>query len=219
MKAHEGFYQEVVRLLQEDTLGELRAFEATCYLSQVFAPKKGWIYSQKLSGGGMVINSTCHLLHALRSWFGPVQAVTARCRSLHSAEVEDEATIDLEFGGLNGRIHTSWSQTGYEVESSTIRLEGSSGTLHVDDTGLRLESSTACFEPRAQFERAAFNLSPGYGGEGYYREDEDFVHACLERRPARIGWEEGLAVQRVIDAIYRSQGHRVELASTVAGTP
>src|SRR5438309_1082140 len=82
MKAHEGLYHEVGRLLHGGTLGELRGFEATCYLSQVFKPKKGWIYTRKLAGGGMVINSTCHLLHSLQRWFGTVQAVTASCRSI-----------------------------------------------------------------------------------------------------------------------------------------
>ena len=219
MKAHEGLYQEVGRLLREQALGALRGFEAACYLSQVFGPKKGWIYTRQRSGGGMVINSTCHLLHALHRWFGPVRAVTARCRSVHSTEVEDEATVDLEYAGVAGRLHTSWSVPGYEVETSTIRVEGDAGRLDVQPEGFRLELSRPAAgydagihsRPRAEFDRAAFNLSPGYGGEGYYREDEDFVRACGERRPAQVGWEEGLFVQRVIDAIYRSQDRRIEL--------
>jgi predicted dehydrogenase len=217
MKSHEGLYQEVGRLLAEEALGELRGMEATSYLSQVFRPKKGWIYTRNLSGGGMVINSTCHLLHTLERWFGPVQAVTAECRSVHSTEVEDEATAQLEFAGVTGRLHTSWSEPGYDVETSTVRIVGDSGTLVVHDAGLQLELRHAAagyeagshFRPRAAFDRAAFNLSPGYGGEGYYREDEDFVHACQERRAARVNWEEGLAVQRVVEAIYRSQGSRI----------
>lgn len=209
MKAHEGLYREVGRLLQSGALGELCTFEATCYLSQVFKPKKGWIYTRRLSGGGMVINSTCHLLHLLQTWFGPVRAVTAHCRSVHSVEVEDEASISLEFAGVTGRVHTSWSRPGYEVETSTMRIEGTAGTLDVMDTGLRLNGSG--WQPRSGFERAAFNLSPNYGGEGYYCEDEDFIQACRERRPARVGWRGGLAVQRVIDAIYRSHGRRTEL--------
>jgi predicted dehydrogenase len=222
MKAHEGLYQEVGRLLREGTLGEIHGFEATCYLSQVFKPKTGWIYTRGLSGGGMVINSTCHLLHSLQCWFGPVQALTARCRSIHSTEVEDEASIELEFASVTGRVHTSWSQPGYDVETSSVRIQGEAGTLEVTDAGLKVDKETrrqgdkeTGWWPRAHFERAAFNLSPHYGGEGYYREDEDFVHACLEGRPARVGWDEGLAVQRVIDAIYRSQGQRVELESVV----
>ena len=230
MKAHEGLYQEVGKLLREEALGQLSGFEATCYLSQVSRPRKGWIYTRKLSGGGIVINSTCHLLHSLQRWFGPVQALTARCRSIYSAEVEDEASIELEFSAVSGQLHTSWSQPGYEVETSVIRIHGSAGTLDVNDAGLRLELRQAwedrespgrCYGlgvhvlPRGDFERAAFNLSPNYGGEGYYREDEDFVQACLEGRPAQVGWEEGLAVQRVIDAVYRSHGRRIELEQEV----
>jgi predicted dehydrogenase len=220
MKAHEGLYREVARLLQEGALGELSRFEATCYLSQVFQSRRGWIYTRNLSGGGMVINSTCHLLHLLQRWFGAVQAVTAHCRSVHSIEVEDEASIELEFAGVTGRLHTSWSQPGYDVETSTIRIQGTAGTLDVDDAGLRLESRHSghgCeVQPRSGLERSAFNLSPSYGGEGYYCEDEDFVQACLQRRPAEVGWHEGLAVQRVIDAVYRSHGQRLELDSCSA---
>lgn len=219
MKTHEGHYAEVGRLLREHALGPLQDFDATCYLSQVFAPKKGWIYTRHLSGGGMVINSTCHLLHALSRWFGPVKALTATCRNIHSNEVEDEATIDLEFAGVAGRLHTSWSEPGYDVETSTVRIRGEAGKLEVNDSELRLElrEPRAGYEagayawPRVAFDRSAFNLSPAYGGEGYYREDADFVAACGERRPATVGWDEGLAVQRVVDAVYRSEGQRVVL--------
>lgn len=219
MKAHEGHYQEVGRLLGEQALGAIRQVDATCYLSQVFAPKKGWIYTPGLSGGGMVINSTCHLLDALHRWFGPPQAVIAECRRLHSREVEDEATINLDYTSFTARVHTSWSEPGYDVETSAVRIEGDAGNLEVDDAELRLElrepraglKAGRHAWPRAALDKAAFNLSPGYGGEGYYREDADFVAACRERRPAAVGWEEGLAVQRVIDAVYRSEGKWLDL--------
>jgi predicted dehydrogenase len=188
-------------------------------LSQVFAPKKGWIYTRSLSGGGMVINSTCHLLHTLHRWFGPVRSVTAECRSVHSTDVEDEAVLDLEFDGIRGRLTTSWSQPGYNVETSTVHIQGDAGRLESNENGFHLElrREAAGYTPgshdlpREEFESSAFNLSPHYGGEGYYGEDADFVQACGRRRPAAVSWQEGLAVQRVIDAIYRSQGSRIDL--------
>jgi predicted dehydrogenase len=220
MKSHQGHYQEVGRLLREEALGELNNFEASCYLSQVFGPKKGWIYAKHLSGGGMVINSTCHLLHTLYRWFGPVQALIAECKSVYSTEVEDEATVELEFGAVKGKLHTSWSKPGYSVETSTVTIRGEAGKLESTEGGFRLElrHAGAGYEsgvhdlPRAEFEKAAFNLSPGYGGEGYYREDEDFVRACAERRTPGVSWDEGLHVQRVIDAIYRSEGKRIQIS-------
>jgi predicted dehydrogenase len=219
MKAHEGLTREVARLLREKALGELQGFDASCYLSQVFGPKKGWIYNPQLSGGGMVINSTCHLLYVLQHWFGSAKAVTAKCQSIHSVEVEDEATIELEYVGVRGQLHTSWSKPGHEVETSTVTIRGDNGRLEVTNFGFRLElrkpaaalDAGIYHRPRWEFERASFNLSPNYGGEGYYCEDEDFVHACKERRPAYVSWDEGLKVQRAIDAIYRSKGQRIEL--------
>jgi predicted dehydrogenase len=221
MKSHEGLYQEVARLLKERALGELRSFRASCFLSQVLSPKdKGWIYRRELSGGGMVINSACHLLHALQRWFGPARAVTATCRSVHSHEVEDEATADIEFGPVRGRVETSWSVPGYDVETSAIRIDGEAGRLEiVRDRTLKLELDRPAMglgkgthvRHRAALEKTDFNLSPSYGGEGYYREDADFAAACAERRPAHVGWDEGLAVQRLIDAIYRSRRQRIEL--------
>ena len=219
MKGHEGVTREVERILRAGPLGRLRSFDATCYLSQVFAPKKGWIYAKELSGGGMVINSTCHLLYVLQKWFGSALAVTAQCRSVHSVEVEDEADIELEYENVAGRLHTSWSKPGYDVEISTVHIVGDGGELSVTQGGLCLDlrRPAAGFNPgkhqvpRWEFERAAFNLSPGYGGEGYYCEDEDFISACRERRPAYVSWQQGLTVQRLIDGIYRSNGERIEL--------
>jgi predicted dehydrogenase len=57
---------------------------------------------------------------------------------------------------------------------------------------------------RSEFDRAAFNASPDYGGEGFYNEMADFARAARERRPALYDWEEGLRVQEVVDALYRS---------------
>jgi predicted dehydrogenase len=221
MKSHEGLYQEVARLLRENVLGALRSFDSSCYLSQVLAPKtKGWIHNKQLSGGGMLINSTCHLIHSLHCWFGPARAVTATCKSVFSTDVDDDVSAEIEYASVTGRLQTSWSVPGYDVETSSLRVEGEAGSLEIEnDRVLRmsLNRPSAGLDkgthewPRVAFERADFNLSPNYGGEGYYREDADFVQACAEKRPARVSWEEGLAVQRIIDGIYRSNGQRVEL--------
>ncbi len=226
MKSQEGLYQEVSRLLKAKVIGSLRTFDASCYLSQVLSPKtKGWIYNKQLSGGGMIINSACHLLHALHRWFGPARSVKATCKSVHSTEVDDDTTAEIEYADVTGRVQSSWSVPGYDVETSSIRIEGEAGTLAIEnDRVLRLElnRSMAGLEkgthswPRIEFERTRFSLSPAYGGEGYYREDADFVQACAECRPAQVGWDEGLAVQKVIDAIYRSQGQRIEIAAEAA---
>jgi predicted dehydrogenase len=67
---------------------------------------------------------------------------------------------------------------------------------------------------RGELDHAAFTLSPDYGGEGYYNQIEDFARAIREKGKARYDWQEGLRVQEVIDALYRSAETRqtVEIA-------
>ena len=113
MKGHYPLYQKMRALLQAGTLGRVHQCHCAVYLSQVFRPPTGWVYRKEMSGGGIVANSTCHLLFLLQWFFGKVEGVFARAQSIHSA-VEDAATVVLEFAnGVVASIDTSWSVPGY----------------------------------------------------------------------------------------------------------
>ena len=163
-------------------------------------------------------NSTCHLLYLLYRLFGPMRSVCGQMRRLHSEQVEDAAAALLEFGnGVAGTLDTSWSTPGYPVEQTEILLQGSSGILEVNDTRLRLNLNEGTSEyskgwttwHRAEMDTSQFDLSPQYGGEGYYNEDLDFIKACQQKQTPRVSWFDGAKVQEMMDALYRSasQGH------------
>ncbi len=213
MKGHNPLYERARKLVHNGVLGKVSVFRSTLYLSQVFAPKRGWVYDPKKSGGGVIANSTCHLLFLLYWLFGPLRSVCAQTRRLHSEQVEDAAAALLEFGnGVAGTLDTSWSTPGYPVEQTEIFLQGSSGVLEMSDTRLHLylNQSTGEYEKgwttwhRASTDKAAFDLSPQYGGEGYYNEDVHFIEACLCKQSPRVSWIDGLRVQEMMDALYRS---------------
>ena len=213
MKAHNPVYDRAAEIVSRGLLGKDILFRSTLYLSQVFAPKRGWVYDPKKSGGGIVANSTCHLLYLLYRLFGPLRSICAQTRRLHSEQVEDAATALLEFGnGVAGTLDTSWSTPGYPVEQTEIFLQGSGGILEINDTRLRLNLNEASGEyakgwttwHRAEMDTAGFDLSPQYGGEGYYNEDLDFIKACQQKTTPRVSWSDGLKVQEMMDALYRS---------------
>jgi predicted dehydrogenase/nucleoside-diphosphate-sugar epimerase len=213
MKAHNPVYERAQEIVSGGVLGKDILFRSTLYLSQVFAPKRGWVYDPKKSGGGIVANSTCHLLSLLYRFFGPLRSVCGQTRRFHSEQVEDAATALLEFGnGVAGTLDTSWSTPGYPVEQTEIFLQGSGGILEINDTRLRLNlnEGTGEYEKgwttwhRAEMDRADFDLSPQYGGEGYYNEDLDFITACQRKETPRVSWFDGLRVQEMMDALYRS---------------
>jgi predicted dehydrogenase len=212
MKGHSPLYEKMRAVVRGGTLGRVRQSHCSLYLSQVFRPPQGWTYRKDVAGGGIVINSTCHLLFLLQSFLGDVSGVFARARSIHS-EVEDAATIVLEFAdGAVASINTSWSVPGHSVEHTHILMIGDRGTLEVTDDRARLfltESDGQYAQGwtafhRAEFDRAPVDLSAEYGGEGYFNEDADFIRCCASGGTPRVSWREGLAVQRIIDAIYRS---------------
>jgi predicted dehydrogenase/nucleoside-diphosphate-sugar epimerase len=213
MKAHNPVYERAREIVSRGVLGKDILFRSTLYLSQVFAPKRGWVYDPKKSGGGIVANSTCHLLYLLYRLFGPLRSVCGQTRRFHSEQVEDAATALMEFGnGVAGTLDTSWSTPGYPVEQTEIFLQGSGGILEISDTRLRLNLNEGTKEyekgwttwHRAEMDVANFDLSPQYGGEGYYNEDLDFIKACRQKGTPRVSWFDGLKVQEIMDALYRS---------------
>lgn len=212
MKGHYPLYQKMRALVQGGTLGRIHQCHSTVYLSQVFRPPSGWVFSKARSGGGIVINSTCHLLFLLQWFLGPVRGVFARTHSIHSP-VEDAATVVLEFeSGTVASVDTSWAVPGYSVEHTEVLMIGERGSLQLTDDRARLflhrgdgeyEQGWTAFH-RAEVDRAPVDLSSEYGGEGYYNEDADFITCCTTGGTPRVSWQDGLRVQEIIDAIYRS---------------
>lgn len=217
MKGHDPIWREAARRMREGWIGTPRRFRATVYLSQVFSPKKGWTFTKERAGGGILINSGIHLIHFLRVLFGDVAQVTALARPMHS-EVEDTLAALASFtSGVFGSIDMSWSVPGYPTEGTTVLVEGDEGTLEITDDWLRTHHLTGAeggapkgwsTNHRSEFDKALVNVSPDYGGEGFYDEMADFAGAIREGRPALYDWAEGARVQDIVDALYRSSESR-----------
>lgn len=206
--AHIALFQEAKKLLEERLLGRLFRFRSSIYTSEVFSPKKGWTYDKTKSGGGAVINIASHLLYLLFWYFGPVKEVYAKTQSLYSA-VDDAATAFLEFAnGVSGTLDVSWSIPGYRLSYIDLVIEGDNGTLELTNDYIKIYLYRAHHKyPKEWTTIHRIDLACNkfeLGGEGYYEEDLEFIHCCLERKKPTVSWEEGLEVQKIVEAIYRS---------------
>lgn len=213
MLGHNPLFDEAARIVSSGVLGNVKSCRASCYLSQVFSPSKGWTFTKDRAGGGVVINSGSHLLYVMLKVMGGVSGVTARGLGVHN-DVEDTfgALVDFKSGAW-GSIQISWSVRGYEFQTHDLWLEGTNGTLEVGNQNLRLwlidekaryakgwtETRRTEVEPKAPF-----SLSPDYCGDEFYLEDLDFVAACREGRQPKVGWQEGMEVQALLEALYQS---------------
>ncbi len=225
---------EVIKAYQDaGRFGELTHIEAN-YIRRRGIPGRGsWFTSKEVAGGGSLIDIGVHALDlALYVLdFPAVTEVSGQTRS--------------EFGGRDSYASVdAWSEdngpNGFDVDDSatafvrtennqTIVLDVAWATNEPVDNGITIRGT----EAGAQFDRKSHELTlyeaSQAGGNHYcdtsvqtettdtYRDEQAyfFEHVATETDPEMNTVEQGLAVQRVLDAIYRSSetGQAVSLDS------
>ena len=197
------------QLLAAGVIGTPLRARSSMYISQVFRPQQGWMFERARSGGGVVANLSSHLLFVLWWYFGLPTAVRATWRQLHTA-VEDELTATLVAPGCPDiAFATSWSVPGHPISTTTLSVEGSNGTLEVDNDGVRLELRAAHGGVPAGVTRIAEADLPQpatfvFNGEAYALEDAHFLCWATGGPAPPITAAAGFDVQRVMTALYAS---------------
>jgi predicted dehydrogenase/nucleoside-diphosphate-sugar epimerase len=190
-------------------IGTLRQARSSMYLSQVFGPRRGWMYDPSRSGGGVVANISSHLLFLLDWYFGTPVQVRASWKKLYGA-VEDELHAMMTLpGGAEVGFESSWSVPGYPLSAVVIEMDGENGKLLVSNDALEVDLAEARAGWPAGHTRLGHAELPqparfDVNGEGYYLEDAAFL-AWVTGSPAPpTTAEAALRVQRTMDALYRS---------------
>jgi predicted dehydrogenase/nucleoside-diphosphate-sugar epimerase len=205
--------------LEAGALGTVRRVSASMYLSQVFAPQRGWMYDPRLSGGGVVANISSHLLFLLLNGFGRPVAARATWAKKYG-EVEDELRgVFTLAGGADMAFETSWSVPDYPLSATIMEAEGDNGTLRVTNETLALTlrapiggwpAGATSLRQSELPQPARFDLN----GEGYYLEDAHFLAWVTGGAAPPITARAGCDVQRMMSALYASAergGERVEV--------
>src|SRR5205814_5043004 len=165
--------------LADGALGEVIRGRSSMFLSQVFAPQKGWIADPARSGGGVVANLSSHLLFVLQWALGTPARARATARRIYGA-VEDElsGTFTLASGAEIG-FETSWSVPGYPLSDTVMELEGANGRLIATNDRLELDLHQARDGwPAGRTVALAGEIGGparfDLNGEGYWLEDARF---------------------------------------------
>ncbi|MDX2176386.1 MAG: Gfo/Idh/MocA family oxidoreductase [Candidatus Sumerlaeia bacterium] len=207
MLAQHPVFNEARRLVAEGAIGRPHRYDARMRLSQVFAPRKGWIYTKALSGGGVLINSGSHLLFLVQRLFGLPESVSALMRSHHSREVEDDVRIQAAHAdGLTGEIECHWSLRGFPAQVHEMTIEGDAGRIELTDRHIVLETGEQRrVVTEGELVRSPFTLTPHYYGHAYYEQVADFAAVLNGKRErCAVPVSEGYDVQRFLEAVYRA---------------
>ena len=203
-------FKRAKEILEKKVLGEIFAFNATTYVSQLFKSGKGWRYSPQESGGGVLIIQGIHAIDMLCWFFGMPRAVNARTKAAYSKKVEDFGHMVLSWeNGLMGWLDSSWSVDNYRLLTTTFKINGENGTLFVDDDTVKLYLRKECngflkgwtVETKPElFSGVAIDI----GGPHFTKQDEDFIDSIISDRRLESDIKNAYRIQKLIDCIYKS---------------
>jgi predicted dehydrogenase len=203
-------------LLRDGALGEL--LSVSCSIrwwrsADYFAhPGRGMI---DRDGGGVLLTQAIHTLDTLLDLAGPIESVSAQCRtsSLRNIDTEDIACASVKFS--NGAVGVIDATTvAYPGYPERIDIAGTKGSavleaerLTVNRAGqdpIQIDGSTA---GGGGADPMAFSHEP------HRRLIEDFLEAIRDGREPRVSGRSALAVHALIDAMLESaaQGRTVEV--------
>jgi predicted dehydrogenase len=204
-------------LLTRNAIGNVREISSEIYVSDIFSPQKGWRYDPSVSGGGIVIDYTIHLLDILHWYFGEVTTVKAKVKSVYSKLVEDEVKAEFGFrNGLSASIISSWSIPGYRLPYCALKITGDNGSMTVNDHSVTVTDKNGSIAQR----HTVADLYSGYyfdiAGCCYSLQMEAFARAIISKKHSS-NILDAVYAQRLVDAIYSSSSRGSAVA--FAGGP
>jgi predicted dehydrogenase len=202
------------KMVQDGTIGEIQSFKAQSYLSDVMKKEKGWRFNPEISGGGVVIDYTVHIIDLLYYFLGEVSTIKADAKKVYSELVEDEVAADFTFtSGVSGSIHSSWSKPGYRKFFLNLEFTGTKGSIKVSDQTLDVTYKNGKTE---QFSYPDFY--EGYhidiGGPLFSIQMKLLADYITKGTEVETTLQSGQYIQKLVDAIYRSSKEKKPITIT-----
>ena len=179
-----------------------------------FGPHSPWFWDPELSGGGALIDMGCHCIEAARYFFGkdikPIEVMAWGDTLYHKkSKCEDNALamIRFESGGV-AHLEVSWTaRGGLDLRNE---IHGTEGAIFTDVTrGASIEmftkGSSGYIVEKADLDVGWVKPVPEEAFTyGYQAEMKHFVECVRDGATPRETYDDGLAVNTIIDAAYRS---------------
>jgi predicted dehydrogenase len=206
---HPGL-RDAYRIYREGHLGRLIAIRARYGHGGRPGYEKEWRGNLELAGGGELTDQGVHVLDLIHWFAGAPSEVFAYLQTAiwPISPLEDAAFALLRFeSGLVAQFHTAWTQW---KNLFSFEVFGEYGSVVVEGLGRSYGTETMTFARRKPQGGAPFIERTSYDEEdvSWAAEWEDFARAIQDGGTHLGTPEEGVAVMRMLDALYRAYASR-----------
>jgi predicted dehydrogenase len=201
MKRFGVTFNHAKSLLDQHVLGELVSFDGYGFSSDFAEVPEGSTISK--ARGGVLEDLGSHIVDLSLWTFGDLNVTSAKVNSRISPDSEDDVTFGVtNSNGLQGRFEISWRKTGYRMPEFGMTIQGTKGTLKVNDDEVKLELNQT---PPRRWYRADLDDNVGFflGGSEYYREDQHFIDSVISGKTTMSDFQSALKVDYLLDQARR----------------
>ncbi|MGB9854644.1 MAG: Gfo/Idh/MocA family protein [Candidatus Bathyarchaeales archaeon] len=197
-------FMKAKSLLDEGVVGRPVSFKAYAYSSDFFGVKgNSKVQTPRV---GVVRDLGCHALDLALWFFDDLWVEDARVESVVNDVSMDSAYFRVKSSnGVNGEFSVSWCVDGYRMPEVGLFVEGSEGSLSVNDDELTVSLKDGT---RQKWLRHDLGDGVGFwlGNPEYYREDKRFTEAILNGKHVEPSFESAAKVDRLIDEVLTRAG-------------
>jgi predicted dehydrogenase len=181
-------------------------------------PHAAWFWDHRLTGGGAIIDLGCHCIEIIRSFVGkgnrPLEVMCWSDTLVHPVEAEDNAIalVKLQSGAM-GQFEVSWTfRGGMDLRDEVAGTHGTIWLNHFLRTGYEMftaaRRSGYVAEKAESSEGWLFPVGDETSELGYVDMFTDMFDALERGRAPRETFYDGVVVNAVMDAAYRSAQSR-----------
>ncbi|MCC6162659.1 MAG: Gfo/Idh/MocA family oxidoreductase [Acidobacteria bacterium] len=181
-------------------------------------PHAAWFWDHRLTGGGAIIDLGCHCIEIIRSFVGkgnrPIEVMCWADTLVHPVEAEDNAIALVRFeSGAMGQFEVSWTfRGGMDLRDEIAGTRGTIWLNHFLRTGYEMFTAARRQGYIAEKAESADGWLFPVGDEvselGYVDMFTDMFNALEAGKPPRETFYDGVVVNAVMDAAYKSARSR-----------
>ncbi|MCX7842515.1 MAG: Gfo/Idh/MocA family oxidoreductase [Clostridia bacterium] len=218
MRFH-SIHQKIKKLIQDGSLGQIVFCRAqlTCWYPEI---EGAWRQKKATSGGGALMDLGVHCIDLLQYL---LNSKTSRIASFSGTkvfnyEIEDSSSTMLEMENGTHCFIDAYFNIPDEAAKCRLEIYGTKGSALAENTISQVDNGTLelCLtENSGQYDamqqRSNMQTTKIFGENGnlYSKEIEAFSNSVLNGCPVEVPGDDGVYVQKIVEAAYSSNKNRV----------